>query len=156
MPGLAVRHYWRAQVVVINKKLASIMPKLPGTTASLTEVPFRWLTACERPAVARIKSLQRSVSPVFERNLPLKKFTLNLDAAIVIALLVLASIGGNAYQYMEYKELKDENFRLQLQGLEDKMNLDSQENYIKRLNAKLEEQGEPAEAAVAESAAQDS
>ncbi|WP_432697100.1 hypothetical protein ACQUQP_01735 [Marinobacterium sp. YM272] len=86
----------------------------------------------------------------------MKKFTLNLDAAIVIALLVLASIGGNAYQYMEYKELKDENFRLQLQGLEDKMNLDSQENYIKRLNAKLEEQGEPAEAAVAESAAQDS
>lgn len=68
----------------------------------------------------------------------MKKFTLHLDAAIVIALLVALSLGMNAYQYTQYKSLKDENFRLQLQGLEDRMNLDSQQNFIKRQNAKIE------------------
>lgn len=68
----------------------------------------------------------------------MKKFTLHLDAAIVIALLVALSLGMNAYQYTQYKSLKDENFRLQLQGLEDRLNLDSQQSFIKHQNAKIE------------------
>lgn len=68
---------------------------------------------------------------------PLKKFTLNLDAAVVILLLFLTAFGLNLYQYSKYQELKDENFRLQLQGLEDRMNLDSMELALKRLNKAL-------------------
>ncbi|MBV1789290.1 hypothetical protein KQ940_14630 [Marinobacterium sp. D7] len=67
----------------------------------------------------------------------MKKFTLNLDAAVVILLLFLTAFGLNLYQYGKYQELKDENFRLQLQGLEDRMNLDSMELALKRLNKAL-------------------
>jgi hypothetical protein len=68
----------------------------------------------------------------------LKKFTLHLDAAIVIALLFLLTLGLNLYQYREYKALKDENYRLQLQGLEDSLNLDSMRSHIERLNGRIE------------------
>lgn len=84
----------------------------------------------------------------------MKKFSLNLDAAIVLSVLGLASLGGNAYQHLQYKDLQDENFRLQLQGLEDRMNLDSQQHYIKRLNTKLERLNEQASDTVSAKAAE--
>ena len=62
-----------------------------------------------------------------------KQFRLHLDALIVIALLFVVSIGLNAIQYFNYKALLNENFGLQMQGLTDQLNLDSQQNYIDRL-----------------------
>ncbi|GGC10292.1 hypothetical protein GCM10011352_40980 [Marinobacterium zhoushanense] len=71
----------------------------------------------------------------------MKKLTLNLDAAVVIFLLFLTAFGLNLYQYSKYQELTDENYRLQLQGLEDRMNLDSMRFALERLNKRLEIQG---------------
>ncbi|KEA62455.1 hypothetical protein ADIMK_3346 [Marinobacterium lacunae] len=68
----------------------------------------------------------------------MKKFTLHLDAAVVILLLFLVAFGLNLYQYSKYKELKDENFRLQIQGVEDRMNLDSLRYTLKNLKQKLD------------------
>ncbi|WP_207062951.1 hypothetical protein [Motiliproteus sp. SC1-56] len=61
-----------------------------------------------------------------------KKFTLHLDAILVIALLFAVSLGLNAYQYYQYKSLLNENYRLQLQGLEDNLNLDSLRRALER------------------------
>ncbi|WP_132296328.1 hypothetical protein [Marinobacterium mangrovicola] len=69
----------------------------------------------------------------------MKKFTLHLDAAIVIALVVALSLGMNAFQYFQVKSLTEENARLQFQGIADKLNLDSQQSFIDRQNAKIEQ-----------------
>lgn len=76
----------------------------------------------------------------------MKKFTLNLDAAVVILLLFLTAFGLNLYQYSKYKALADENFRLQLQGVEDRLNLDSLTYTVERLNKQLKAQSEVGEA----------
>ncbi|SEG84273.1 hypothetical protein [Marinobacterium lutimaris] len=69
----------------------------------------------------------------------MKKFTLHLDAAIVIALVVALSLGLNAFQYFQVKSLTEENAQLKIQGVLDKLNLDSQKGFIERQNAKIEE-----------------
>ncbi len=65
-----------------------------------------------------------------------KKFELNLDALLVIALLFVLSLGLNFVQYSLYSELLDENFKLYYQSIEDKLNLDSNQTYIKHLRDK--------------------
>lgn len=72
------------------------------------------------------------------KEMALKKFTLHLDAAIVIALVVALSLGMNAFQYFNSKSLTEENVRLQYQGMLDKLNQDSQQSFIEQQNAKIE------------------
>ncbi|MEH6626019.1 MAG: hypothetical protein V7739_06235 [Motiliproteus sp.] len=65
-----------------------------------------------------------------------RKFVLHLDALVVIALLFVLTLGMNYAQYRIYAELAAENRALQVQGLEDRFNLDSMQSYIDRLNNK--------------------
>lgn len=67
-----------------------------------------------------------------------KKFTLHLDAILVISLLFVALVGLVLFQQSEIKALSLENKDLQWQALENSLNLDSQASYIKELQAKLE------------------
>ncbi len=62
-----------------------------------------------------------------------KKFELNLDAVVVLTLLFLLALGMNFVQYRVYVELAAENRKLQSQGLVDRLNLESQQDYIDRL-----------------------
>ncbi|WP_435236133.1 hypothetical protein ACR30L_00675 [Psychromonas sp. PT13] len=68
-----------------------------------------------------------------------KKFTLHLDAILVIALLFFVSMGLNAFLYTQVDVLTEENKTLQWQGVEDSFNLSSQGTYIKKLEADLEQ-----------------
>lgn len=68
-----------------------------------------------------------------------KKFTLHLDAILVIALLFFVSMGLNAFLYTQVDVLTEENKTLQWQGVEDSFNLYSQGTYIKKLEADLEQ-----------------
>ncbi len=70
-----------------------------------------------------------------------KKFELNLDALVVIALLFVFALGMNFAQYRIYTELTAENRNLQIQGLEDKFNLDSIQIYIDQLKEKNRQTG---------------
>ncbi|MEH6471358.1 MAG: hypothetical protein V7752_08910 [Halopseudomonas sp.] len=62
-----------------------------------------------------------------------KKFELNLDALLVIVVLFVLALGMNVTQYKIYAELAAENQNLQVQGLEDKLNLESMQTYIDQL-----------------------
>lgn len=66
-----------------------------------------------------------------------KKITLHLDAICVILLLFIASLVGNVFQQSQLEVLTKENEKLQLKGLENDFNLDSQETYIKKLKQQL-------------------
>ncbi|WP_421867729.1 hypothetical protein [Motiliproteus sp.] len=66
-----------------------------------------------------------------------KQFVLNLDAAVVIAVLFALTLGLNALQYHWGSDLTNENYRLQLQGLEDELNLDSLRSALERHRAEL-------------------
>ncbi|WP_133297466.1 hypothetical protein [Motiliproteus coralliicola] len=66
-----------------------------------------------------------------------KQFVLNLDAAVVIAVLFAVTLGFNALQYSFNVELTSENQRLQWQGLEDKLNLDSLSGALESHRAEL-------------------
>lgn len=66
-----------------------------------------------------------------------KKITLHLDAICVILLLFIASLVGNFFQQSQLEVLTKENEKLQLKGLENDFNLDSQETYIKKLKQQL-------------------
>ncbi|WP_341503713.1 hypothetical protein [Gallaecimonas sp. GXIMD4217] len=63
-----------------------------------------------------------------------KKFTIHLDAIIVITLLFLASIAFNAFQHQQISQITAENLELQMQAQVDKMNLESQQVVIDRLS----------------------
>jgi hypothetical protein len=67
-----------------------------------------------------------------------KKFTLHLDALLVIVFLFVAILGLVLYQQSEIKTLTLENKELQWKGLEDSLNLDSQASYIKKLQKQLD------------------
>jgi len=66
-----------------------------------------------------------------------KKFTLHLDAILVIALLFLFSIGLSIFLYTQVDVLTAENKQLKWQGVEDSFNLSSQKTYIKKLETQL-------------------
>ena len=55
----------------------------------------------------------------------MKKYHLHLDAAIVITLVVAASLGMNYFQYSIYKDLSAENIQLTKDNVIGSMNLDS-------------------------------
>lgn len=65
----------------------------------------------------------------------MKKFELNLDAVIVIALLFVLSLGVNYVLYSLYSAEAKANVRLQIQAQVDQLNLASQKAYIKKLQA---------------------
>lgn len=65
----------------------------------------------------------------------MKKFELNLDAIIVIALLFVLSLGVNYVLYSLYSAEAKANVRLQIQAQVDQLNLASQKAYIKKLQA---------------------
>ena len=67
-----------------------------------------------------------------------KKFTLHLDAILVLTCLFIVMLGFVIFQQSQVSELTLENKKLQWQSLEDSFNLDSQEDYIKKLQKQLE------------------
>lgn len=66
-----------------------------------------------------------------------KKFTLHLDALVLITILFVALIGLNVFQQDQINELTKENKGLQLKGLENSFNLSEQGSYIKKLEKQL-------------------
>ncbi|MCP4323889.1 MAG: hypothetical protein GY951_06485 [Psychromonas sp.] len=72
-----------------------------------------------------------------------KKFTLHLDAILVLSLLFVALFGFAIFQQSQVSELTLENQKLQWQSVEDSFNLSAQENYMKKLQKQLEEQDKP-------------
>lgn len=67
-----------------------------------------------------------------------KKFELNLDAALVITLLFVITLGLNVFQYFNYQEVLTENIKLQLQSVQDQLNLESKNSYIAQLTKEIE------------------
>lgn len=65
----------------------------------------------------------------------MKKFELNLDALIVIALLFVLSLGVNYVLYRLYSAEAKTSLRLEIQSQVDQLNLASMEGYIKKLEA---------------------
>lgn len=65
----------------------------------------------------------------------MKKFELNLDAVIVIALLFILSLGVNYVLYCLYSAEAKANVKMQIQNQVDQLNLASQKAYIKKLQA---------------------
>jgi len=68
-----------------------------------------------------------------------KKFTLHLDAILVLLLLFVILISFCVFQQSQVNTLTQENERLQWQSVEDSFNLSSQEVYIQKLQKQLEE-----------------
>lgn len=66
-----------------------------------------------------------------------KKFTVNLDAILVIALLFFVSMGLSAFLYTQVDALTAENKQIKWQGVEDSFNLSSQKTYIKKLEEQI-------------------
>jgi len=72
-----------------------------------------------------------------------RKFTLHLDALIVIGFLFICSIGFNFVQLQQVKSLSQDVIRLESKVLVHELNLSSQQQYIDKLKRKYE--GEPAQ-----------
>ena len=62
-----------------------------------------------------------------------RKFELNIDALVLIVVLFVASLGGNAVLANMYSEVIEENVQLQMKGQVDDLNLVSQKAYIQKL-----------------------
>ena len=67
-----------------------------------------------------------------------KKFTLHLDAVLVIVFLLVAVLGLVLFQQSEIETITLENKELQWKALEDSLNLDSQASFIKKLQEQLD------------------
>ncbi len=65
----------------------------------------------------------------------MKKFELNLDAVIVIALLFVLSLGVNYVLYRAYSAEAKANVRLEIQAQVDQLNLASMQAYIDKHQA---------------------
>lgn len=68
-----------------------------------------------------------------------RRFTIHLDAVVVIAVLFISSLGFNYFQSKQVQELGWQVFRQDLKLLENDMNLSSQKHYIEKLESKCEE-----------------
>lgn len=66
-----------------------------------------------------------------------KKFTIHLDAVLVIAALVCALIILVIFQHSQIEQLSQENKLLQWKELENSFNIDSQKTYIKKLELQI-------------------
>ena len=71
-----------------------------------------------------------------------RKFTIHLDAILVITLLFIGSIGLNLFLLQQNKALDDSVFGQKLKLLENEMNLDSQKRYIEKLQNQINEKSE--------------
>ncbi len=67
----------------------------------------------------------------------MKKFQLNLDALIVVAILFVVSIGGNIVLFKMYSEAARQNVNLHIKGQVDELNLASQKAYIEKLEGEI-------------------
>ena len=67
-----------------------------------------------------------------------KKFTLHLDAMLVMLFLFVAIVALVMFQQTQVSSLSAENQKLQWQSVEDSFNLSSQASYIKKLQKQLE------------------
>ena len=72
-----------------------------------------------------------------------KKFTLHLDAILVLTLLFITMVGFAFFQQSQVSALTLENQKLQWQSVEHSFNLSSQEVFIKKLQKQLEEKDKP-------------
>lgn len=72
-----------------------------------------------------------------------RKFSLHLDAIIVLSLLFMLMLGLSVFLQSQVSTLTKENKKLQWQSLEDSFNLSSQQQYIKKLEAQLAEIKKP-------------
>ena len=68
-----------------------------------------------------------------------KKFTVHLDAMLVICILFIASLALNTFLLSQFNQLSKENQKLQWKGVENSFNLSSQETYIEKLRQQLKE-----------------
>ncbi len=68
-----------------------------------------------------------------------KKFTVHLDAVLVIIILFVASVGLNVFQQSQLEELSLDNEKLQWQDLANSLNMGSKDTYIKKLEKQLHE-----------------
>ncbi|MFT6986092.1 MAG: hypothetical protein ACJAT7_001913 [Psychromonas sp.] len=66
-----------------------------------------------------------------------KKFTIHLDAVLVIAVLACGLIILTIYQHSEIDKLSQENQALQWKELENSFIIDSQKSYIKKLELQI-------------------
>ena len=71
-----------------------------------------------------------------------RKFTIHLDAILVITVLFVCSIGLNVFLLQQASSLGDENFGQQMKLIENDMNLNSQKHYIDKLKKQISEQEE--------------
>ena len=62
-----------------------------------------------------------------------------MDAILVLVLLFIVLLGLTLFLQSQVASLTAENKQLQWKSLENSLNLDSQENYIKKLQLQLEE-----------------
>jgi Na+/H+ antiporter NhaB len=67
-----------------------------------------------------------------------KKFTVNLDALIVIAIVLLMAVGFIAYQRGQYTDLLEEHVQLQWQAQDSEINV----KYLKVKLQQCREQGQ--------------
>lgn len=67
-----------------------------------------------------------------------RKFTLHLDALIVIGFLFICSIGFNFVQLQQVKSLSQDVIRLESKVLVHELNLSSQQQYIDKLKRQYE------------------
>jgi hypothetical protein len=65
-------------------------------------------------------------------TLTMKKFHLHLDALIVLAVVVAASLAMNYYQYLQYQELARENRKLTSDGFIANLNLGSCQSALEK------------------------
>lgn len=72
-----------------------------------------------------------------------RKFSLHLDAIIVLSLLFMMMLGLSYFLQSQVSALTKENEKLQWQSVEDSFNLSSQQQYIKKLEAQLMEKNKP-------------
>lgn len=68
-----------------------------------------------------------------------RKFTLHLDAVLVLLLLFMATLGLTYFQHSQISTLTLENQKLQWQSVADGLNLASQASHIKKIESQLEE-----------------
>jgi len=64
-----------------------------------------------------------------------KSYNIHLDAIVCFFVLLLVSIGGNIWLLQQYNAAADQNIRQSLSIMVNEMNLDSQQNYIKKLQS---------------------
>lgn len=64
-----------------------------------------------------------------------KSYKIHLDAIVCFVVLLLVSLGGNIWLLQQYNAAADQNVRQSLTIMVNEMNLDSQENFIKKLQS---------------------